>query len=670
MSTTSPLPLHDYHPIYQTHIAQWRTLRAAYLGGREWNGQQDTYDLGPLTIRTATPSKTGWWTGSLREHRYLWRHPREKDERYRVRLRASTYENVIRPIVTTVAATLAKACKTCELPPALEYLATDVDRALTDLAAFRLQRLIWAHVYPHIFVLLERPPGPPQPSRMHEIALGQRTYAKIIPPLDLLDWRWNEERREFDWILLAEDRPYERVPPDERMPEEQRGGKTRWTRLIQPGKWTRQKDGQTYATGETGVDWVPLVIQYGVGQDPECAEPLGIDTLSDAVDKAIERFNKESWLTELEMNQTFNQAVIKSDLPYDELEVAVGTNTYVLADAFAWVAPSIEPHKHIAASIDRDTQTIRQMLGVEMRGEQSQAEKSGIALQLEQQSMSSMFSGYAAAAESAERAIWRMAAVMEGADPDAVRVEYARDFSALEAQARFATIMEVLTNGGLDGMARAELQKQAFLAAHPDCEDDVRGAVFTEIDAGVKRAEEQRAAQVEALKAMAMERLASEASKGPMPESEGIDATEMPETEQGESALPSEPTALPDVVTNAGAADKAQDVALNGAQVASLVDIVKSVADGTLPRESAVAIISAAYPLTPEHADKIVGPAGTPAFEPTKPEPAFPFGGPPKAKEEPEDGKDAGKDEDDEAKPKGKVPPPFTKAAKGADDAE
>jgi hypothetical protein len=61
---------------------------------------------------------------------------------------------------------------------------------------------------------------------------------------------------------------------------------------------------------------------------------------------------------------------------------------------------------------------------------------------------------------------------------------------------------------------------------------------------------------------------------------------------------------------DASATEKPQDSALNGAQVSSLVDVVKSVAGGELPRESAIEIIMHAYNMTKEQAEKILGNAG------------------------------------------------------------
>lgn len=65
--------------------------------------------------------------------------------------------------------------------------------------------------------------------------------------------------------------------------------------------------------------------------------------------------------------------------------------------------------------------------------------------------------------------------------------------------------------------------------------------------------------------------------------------------------------------------ESVQETALNGAQVTSLLAIVTQVAEGTLPRQTAVEIIVSAFPIDRQQADRILGEVGrgfTPATEP------------------------------------------------------
>ncbi len=543
------------HPYYCKRFRRWKLNRAAYIGGDEWYGQGDTYQLGPFTIQPATPGKTGHTTGPLRESNRLWRHEREKDPRYFRRLRMAAYENVFGPQINTIAATVAKSCRNVKLPEGMEYLETNTDRWGQDMATARMRRIAWAHVYGHVYTLLEKPAYVPEPSplaavtastesaeytsaetdepvgppsRMHELQAGIRVYACTLSPLDLLDWNWDADAMAFRWALIRVTRPAERVAPDE---QAEPVSPCTWTKLYRPGQWVLFKDGVPEESGPA-PDVVPIVVQFAVGQDPAEAEPVGIPVNDDVTDIVELRFNKSSWLNDMESAQCFNQAHIKTgdgSALDNDTEQALGVHTYIGAEEFDWVSPSTDPMTHLMNSMDRDAATMRQMGGVETKGETSQAAKSGVALQLEQQNMGSLFAMYAAAAEAGERAIWRMAAMLEGMDPEAVIVEYVRDFSALDASARFGTLTTALTVGQFTGMAKAELQKQIWMAANPEAEHEVRDKVFAEIDAEAARADAARAAQEQAALAATQRLAAGGASTGEDdPEAEDEDAKPAP----------------------------------------------------------------------------------------------------------------------------------------------
>lgn len=94
---------------------------------------------------------------------------------------------------------------------------------------------------------------------------------------------------------------------------------------------------------------------------------------------------------------------------------------------------------------------------------------------------------------------------------------------------------------------------------------------------------------------------------------EVVEAPAMPtgEVAPGTWTEPTAETAAP--VTDPELA-KDPAAALNGAQVASLQEIVQSVARRELPRDSGIAMILAAFPLELEQAERIMGPVGVSFF--------------------------------------------------------
>lgn len=80
----------------------------------------------------------------------------------------------------------------------------------------------------------------------------------------------------------------------------------------------------------------------------------------------------------------------------------------------------------------------------------------------------------------------------------------------------------------------------------------------------------------------------------------------------GSPAIPADPS----TAVAAAGADNVAATALNGAQIASLVEIIQQVAQGQLPLASAKPILQASFPtLSPEVIDRIVKPVAT--FEPS-----------------------------------------------------
>ncbi len=77
-------------------------------------------------------------------------------------------------------------------------------------------------------------------------------------------------------------------------------------------------------------------------------------------------------------------------------------------------------------------------------------------------------------------------------------------------------------------------------------------------------------------------------------------------------------TVSPTTVGGEGTSD-IQKEAMNGAQISSLVDVVKTAARGEISRESARAVIALAFQLSAKDADTILGPEG---FVPTKSQPS------------------------------------------------
>jgi len=95
---------------------------------------------------------------------------------------------------------------------------------------------------------------------------------------------------------------------------------------------------------------------------------------------------------------------------------------------------------------------------------------------------------------------------------------------------------------------------------------------------------------------------------------------EVPEVEEAPEETPEESEGPDEEGVEVDEEVKVADVTMNGAQVTSLLTIIQSVAEGMLPRESALNIIVTAFSVPEEKADSMLGEVGrsfkqTPAVE-------------------------------------------------------
>lgn len=119
----------------------------------------------------------------------------------------------------------------------------------------------------------------------------------------------------------------------------------------------------------------------------------------------------------------------------------------------------------------------------------------------------------------------------------------------------------------------------------------------------------------------------------------------LPEVETPSATVPDEVLAANGV---AGADGSVQQTALNGAQVSSMIEVVTAAIKKEIPRESAVQILSIAFPITPAQATSMLGPS---SFEPIVATVPIPSAGPRAAPEPPVTEADARADADSRTLP-------------------
>lgn len=97
---------------------------------------------------------------------------------------------------------------------------------------------------------------------------------------------------------------------------------------------------------------------------------------------------------------------------------------------------------------------------------------------------------------------------------------------------------------------------------------------------------------------------------------------------------PLEGTSAPTTAAAAASGASVQQTAFNGAQVSSMVEVIKAAIAKEIPRESAAAILQIAFPISKAQAAELLGPED---FEAKPAEPAAPFGQKPPAPPNPDE---------------------------------
>lgn len=496
------------HPYYQSMAAYWSFLRASFLGGEEWERQGETFALSVIE-----ESADGLHHVSAIEENQLRRYPRESNDEYAARRRMACYHNFCEPFVKTQARAILRGASGPEFPTELDIFNRDVDRHGTSLAAFRDAIISWSIVYGHVYVLVDRPQSElpaGQLSLAQEADAGLRTYLQIVSPLDLLDWSWDAGAQAFEWCKIRVHRPCKRTPDGKQVAAGE------YTVLITPDEWIELEEDKPIGPARPGLGFVPLVPVYA-DRDPLQAEPVGVSLIRDVAYLARSAYNKLSWLTEEEAAHCFSQLVLNTPdkISRDEKRV-MGVSRYITVQGGAqYLAPDVAPMQHLLVSMQADVDRAKSMLGVESSPEGPCGGETATSLVLRREGMDAILSGLARRFESAERAIWNVVARVDGLEwqPD---VTYASDFTSLSRAQRVDSLLLAVKDGGFDGMAKAELQKEILQGLLPDIPEERLKEILADIDRVV---EEQAAKQAE-MEAKQAEMLAN-GGPGAAPDAEG-----------------------------------------------------------------------------------------------------------------------------------------------------
>lgn len=598
--------------VYDLQRSRMAFYQDAYWGGEQWrNPSSPTLGRASLYVyRHDRESDVITEELAATERSYLIPHAGERLSAFRARHNLASYLNFISPIVDAYADS-ATGKVSRDLGALAPYLRNLNGRGRTwDQHMGEVGR--WTGVYGFTATLLDTPRVNPAVNRAQEESLGVGARAILIHPPAIAWVSVNDDGQVVEFAFV--DQPYESDMSilshrDVHLWVYDTQG---WTKRLARADVTRgyseQRDeltqGEILDQGAHSTPGrVPVVFTF-FREVTSSKFPLGASLIADAADIAREVYNTLSNVGDIHRKTAFPFLAIPQKSATGSLEpetkVQVGPDQAMgypsETGAPSWVQPSAEQTRELRDHAVFLIGAAYRMAGLEVSTEGTSDVQSGLAIQLKSRGFEARCARFASNLNEYEHVCLDLLAGILGTPAD-YSVSYPKRYvlpDAGEDLARAVMVLQTLDTK-LGPQAEVAAIRQALDAALSLSDDELEGIV-TEIEGKFAQAHTPAAIEM---------------STDPMPPVPGSE----PAGGDGMAVAPEQA--------------KDADAALNGAQVSSLLEIVTAVASGALPRDTGVGLILAAFPLTDEQVERIMGSVGL-GFVPTA-EPPAPAGPPPSA---------------------------------------
>jgi hypothetical protein len=554
--------------IWSANIARYQLYTAIMIGGRRM-------------LKPPTGTRDPIDDGGLGDNSYLRRLPGEgagnkadaggETDDFLSRLRRAAHDPVASRIIWVYVDNFSR--QDVDRTSARERIGSvldDVDgcgTAVEDWIPFHYANGL-AHGWMVGVVELPPPADTAPPSLLHEELAGRKPYVTVYRPSRV--WHMERDSRGFVTDLVCRD------------------GVDRWRHWTPGYVETLNAKGESVQPPQFyDFGFVPAAVFIANDPDDEDPDaPIGESAMSATALVDLQILQHLSLLDNGQLKTGFS--ILHGQMDPEENK-AGGGQDLVLGDGSVWLfngaASWLAPPPHVAAGSRAHCEWLEslayKMGGVHRRSQDSVEAHSGLALDWENSPIYAVVHRWARRLRAWETRLWQLCAFALGqADLSGLSPVYPDDFSTrpVEQDLGFAKAM-----GDIYG-------------------DAMPGWIAVCRDALVRRAMMRLIGHLSDVKAAVPTTLGVEAVAVPV---DGV--TDAPvELETAENAVP-------------------PDSALNGAQVASMLEVVNRVALKQLPRESAIEMLVAAYPIDHATADAIMGPVGKTFFaEPAASAPAAP----------------------------------------------
>ena len=171
------------HPDYDDHKDQWEFHLRSYLGGEAY-----------------------------KDGNYLVKYVDENSKEYARRIDLTPIDNHCANVVHIYSSFLWRQAPTRNFnsldgSPVVEQIAKDADLEGRSLDAFMKEAQIWASVYGHVWILVDKPKSTAG-TKAEELGQGIRPYLNLYTPENVFDWKWERTlsgRTKLTYLKLREE---------------------------------------------------------------------------------------------------------------------------------------------------------------------------------------------------------------------------------------------------------------------------------------------------------------------------------------------------------------------------------------------------------------------------------------------------------------------------------
>lgn len=401
---------------------------------------------------------------------YLVRYPRESDLKYARRNELAWYASPLMQVAARFVGYIASRPPVRELPHELyEGMTADVDGKANDIDVFWQQFMVHAKARGSMLLLVDMPPTV-APNLAAQIQARSAPYWTMIAPELLTDYEVGDDGK-FNFAAFSGN--YTK--------EDGKRVACTW-RFDREGWQASDQEKRVLDAGDHPLGECPLLI-FTEGSDFPCFGPF-----SAIADLSKRVFNLHSELDEILRAQTFSlltMQVSENSTDAEKIRAAqvagetIGTSNLMVHSGStpSFIAPPDGPARVYLDTI-KMVETKIEEIGLDVRG--SNAQESGIALQMRFQALNTALGSFAARMEDLERRAWELSRRWLGMT-QAPGTEWKRDFNMADIEKEM-TVLQQMQAAAMPTAVIAQQEKRVVSLQFAGLEQDTQDTIHQAID--------------------------------------------------------------------------------------------------------------------------------------------------------------------------------------------